>query len=178
MAKLTVVPQGNDGPMAVLVEDYLTACKTRGLSPNTLKNSYGYPLRKVLLPFCEREGITDAAGTYQPRPRPACRPPDGRGWRARRALPALRPRLHPRHQPLPRVGVEGGGAGPGEGSAPEAAEGLAAMVEEGRPTVPSEARSANCSIARSGRTRCGATPPREPGCWRWSARACGRADPG
>jgi integrase/recombinase XerD len=62
MAKLTVVPEGNDGPMAVLVDDYLTACKARGLSPNTLKNSYGYPLRKVLLPFCEREGITDAAG--------------------------------------------------------------------------------------------------------------------
>src|SRR5437879_12868497 len=62
MAKLTVVPEGDDGPMTVLVEDYLASCKARGLSPNTLKNSYGYPLRKVLLPFCEREGITDAAG--------------------------------------------------------------------------------------------------------------------
>src|SRR3982074_1138830 len=51
-----------DGDLAALVEDYLAACKARGLSPNTVNNSYGYPLRKVLLPFCEREGIASLPG--------------------------------------------------------------------------------------------------------------------
>jgi len=62
VAKLTVVPGSAEDPLGALVADYLTSCKARGLSPNTLQNSYGYPLRKVLLPFCEREGITDPAG--------------------------------------------------------------------------------------------------------------------
>jgi site-specific recombinase XerD len=62
MTKLTVVPGAAGGALGALVEDYLAACKARGLSPNTLQNSYGYPLRKVLLPFCEREGITEPAG--------------------------------------------------------------------------------------------------------------------
>ena len=61
MTKLTVVP-GAAGALAALVDDYLASCKARGLSPNTPQNSYGYPLRKVLLPFCEQEGITDPAG--------------------------------------------------------------------------------------------------------------------
>ncbi len=59
--KLTVVPGTVGGPLATLVEDYLASCKARGLSPNTLQNSYGYPLRKVLLPFCERQGIREPA---------------------------------------------------------------------------------------------------------------------
>lgn len=59
MTKLTVVPGGERGPLATLVEDYLASCKARGLSPNTLQNSYGYPRPKVLLPFCERAGIHD-----------------------------------------------------------------------------------------------------------------------
>jgi len=64
MTKLTVVPgaAGGAGALAALVDDYLASCKARGLSPNTPQNSYGYPLRKVLLPFCEQEGITDPAG--------------------------------------------------------------------------------------------------------------------
>jgi site-specific recombinase XerD len=43
-----------------LVEDYLAACRARGLSPKTVKLSYGYPLRGVFLPWCCRQGITDA----------------------------------------------------------------------------------------------------------------------
>jgi hypothetical protein len=62
MAKLAVVSEAAEGPMAVLVGDYLASCKARGLSPNTLQNSYGYPLRKVLLPFCDRENIADVSG--------------------------------------------------------------------------------------------------------------------
>src|SRR5258708_14166263 len=61
MAKLAVGSEA-EGPMAVLVEDYLASCTARGISPNTLQNSYGYPLRKVLLPFCDRESIADVSG--------------------------------------------------------------------------------------------------------------------
>jgi integrase/recombinase XerD len=41
-----------------LVEDYLADCRARGLSPKTLRDAYGYPLQKVLLPWCEGHGIT------------------------------------------------------------------------------------------------------------------------
>jgi len=41
-----------------LVDDYLMACRAKGLSPNTIDNSYGYPLRCVFLPWCHERGIT------------------------------------------------------------------------------------------------------------------------
>ena len=44
-------------PLARCVEDYLTSCRARGLSPKTLENSYGYPLRHVFLPWAAREGL-------------------------------------------------------------------------------------------------------------------------
>jgi len=40
-----------------LVDDYLTHCAARGLSPRTLDNSYGYALRSVFLPWCASDGI-------------------------------------------------------------------------------------------------------------------------
>jgi hypothetical protein len=43
-----------------LVEDYLADCRARGLSPKTLRDAYGYPLHKVLLPWCEEQGLTQA----------------------------------------------------------------------------------------------------------------------
>lgn len=39
------------------VEDYLAACRAKGLSPKTIKFSYGYPLRGVFLPWCADHGI-------------------------------------------------------------------------------------------------------------------------
>jgi site-specific recombinase XerC len=42
-----------------LVEDYLADCRARGLSPKSL-HAYGYPLLQVLLPWCKRQGISDA----------------------------------------------------------------------------------------------------------------------
>jgi integrase len=66
LTRLSVVPETGQGPLVTLVGDYLASCKARGLSPNTLQNSYGYPLRKVLLPFCKREGISDVAGLTGP----------------------------------------------------------------------------------------------------------------
>lgn len=44
-----------------LVGDYLADCRARGLAPKNL-HAYGYPLLQVLLPWCERQGITDARG--------------------------------------------------------------------------------------------------------------------
>src|SRR5215471_17251994 len=40
-----------------LVEDYLAACRARGLSPKTIKFAYGYPLKGVFVPWCGRVGI-------------------------------------------------------------------------------------------------------------------------
>ena len=44
------------------IEDYLRACRARGVRPATIRNSYGYSLRGVLLPWCQSEGIASAAG--------------------------------------------------------------------------------------------------------------------
>ena len=48
--------------LSVEIEDYLLACRSRGVRPSTIKHSYGYSLRAVLLPWCRREGITSVAG--------------------------------------------------------------------------------------------------------------------
>ena len=44
-----------------LVDDYLTSCRAAGLSPKTIKFSYGYPLRFVLLPWCAEQGIVEVS---------------------------------------------------------------------------------------------------------------------
>src|SRR5438874_11536049 len=62
MAKLTVVEPAGPTAVAQLVEEYLDHCRAKGLSPRTVKTSYGYPLRSVLLPWCGREGITQPNG--------------------------------------------------------------------------------------------------------------------
>ena len=56
---LTVVPPKPSTKLSRLVEEYLTSCRARGLSPRTVKEAYGYPLREVFLPFCAEEGISD-----------------------------------------------------------------------------------------------------------------------
>jgi integrase/recombinase XerD len=44
-------------PLHRLVDDYLMECRARGLSPATVNNSYGYPLRSIFLPWCEENGV-------------------------------------------------------------------------------------------------------------------------
>jgi integrase/recombinase XerD len=56
-----VTPSTKATPLSTLVDDYLAACRARGLSPKTVKESYGYSLRGVLLPWAEREGISEPA---------------------------------------------------------------------------------------------------------------------
>lgn len=51
--------------LATQVEDYLIHCRLRGVRPSTIKHSYGYSLRAVLLPWCQKEGITSVAAIDQ-----------------------------------------------------------------------------------------------------------------
>jgi integrase/recombinase XerD len=59
LADLRVVAGALPSSLTVLVDDYLADCRARGLSPKTVKDAYGYPLRGVFLPFCAREGIAE-----------------------------------------------------------------------------------------------------------------------
>lgn len=45
-----------------LVDDYLAHCLSEGRKRNTVENAYGYPLRHVFLPWCERNGLTEPSG--------------------------------------------------------------------------------------------------------------------
>jgi integrase len=51
--------------LAAEIEDYLLYCRSQGVKPSTIKHSYGYSLRAVLLPWCQYEGITRVAGIDQ-----------------------------------------------------------------------------------------------------------------
>jgi site-specific recombinase XerD len=59
MPDLTVVRAAKPSALATLVDDYLMACRAKGLSPNTIDNAYGYPLRKVFVPWCADKGVSD-----------------------------------------------------------------------------------------------------------------------
>jgi site-specific recombinase XerD len=59
MADLRVVPSADASPLHRLMDDYLASCRARGLSARTIDGAYGYPLRRVFLPFCDAEGISD-----------------------------------------------------------------------------------------------------------------------
>jgi integrase/recombinase XerD len=54
---LRVLPPEVPSRLARSVEDYLISCRARGLSPKTVDQGYGWPLRKVFLPWAEREGL-------------------------------------------------------------------------------------------------------------------------
>jgi site-specific recombinase XerD len=47
--------------LEALTEDYLAHCLSEGRKRNTVENAYGYPLRRVFLPWCDREGIQEPA---------------------------------------------------------------------------------------------------------------------
>lgn len=59
MPDLTVVsPPAAISPLARLVDDYLMACRARGLARSTINGAYGYPLQKVFLSWCHDSGFT------------------------------------------------------------------------------------------------------------------------
>jgi integrase/recombinase XerD len=51
------IVKGAPSPLARLVDDYLVYCKAKGLSPKTVKGSYGYPLLHVFVPWAAENGI-------------------------------------------------------------------------------------------------------------------------
>jgi integrase len=55
---LTPTPVPN---LVALVDDYLMACRARGLARSTIEGSYGYPLRGIFLPWCSDNGLTEVA---------------------------------------------------------------------------------------------------------------------
>jgi site-specific recombinase XerD len=61
MPDLTVLPQPKPTAIEQLVGDYLAACRARGVSPKTIRFSYGYSLTAAFLPWCARQGITEPA---------------------------------------------------------------------------------------------------------------------
>ena len=44
--------------LARAIEEYLVACRARGVKRATIENQYGYPLRRVLLSWCIDHGFT------------------------------------------------------------------------------------------------------------------------
>lgn len=54
---LNVLQAHPSSPLARLVDDYLSSCRARGLSPRT-DEQYGYALRNVFLAWCAREHVT------------------------------------------------------------------------------------------------------------------------
>jgi len=64
VARIAVVTASH-GDLATEIEDYLIHCRSRGVRPSTIKHSYGYSLRAVLLPWCETEGIASVAAIDQ-----------------------------------------------------------------------------------------------------------------
>lgn len=61
MAAPKVVKLQTSSALDKLVEDYLAHCRAGGLSPKTIRFSYGYPLRSVFLPWCAENGITQVS---------------------------------------------------------------------------------------------------------------------
>jgi integrase/recombinase XerD len=55
---LSVVPKAKRSALEVLVDDYLMACRAKGLSPSTIDGSYGYPLRGIFLPWCRDRDVS------------------------------------------------------------------------------------------------------------------------
>lgn len=58
---VAVIPRRDRAPIERLVDDYLSHCTARGLSPRTTEAVYGRTLYRVFLPWCEEEGITELA---------------------------------------------------------------------------------------------------------------------
>ena len=56
-----LLDQRESSPLERLVDDYLSHCIARGLSPRTMASAYGPSLQHVFLPWCAQEGIRELA---------------------------------------------------------------------------------------------------------------------
>ena len=59
MSGISVLQPTEQSPLRLLVDDYLMACRARGVARSTVENSYGYPLIHVFVPWCKDRGLTD-----------------------------------------------------------------------------------------------------------------------
>lgn len=57
MPDLSLVTPVTPPAIERLVDDFLSSCRARGLSPATVHRGYGHALRRVLLPWCADRGI-------------------------------------------------------------------------------------------------------------------------
>ena len=65
MATLSVVPGADPSPLERLVRDFLANCRARNLSRRTIEQVYRPRLERIFLPWCRREGITEASAITQ-----------------------------------------------------------------------------------------------------------------
>jgi site-specific recombinase XerD len=65
MTGLSVVPQEGLTPLERLARDFLAHCRARNLSPRTINQVYRPRLERIFLPWCRREGITEASAITQ-----------------------------------------------------------------------------------------------------------------
>jgi site-specific recombinase XerD len=65
MPTLSVVPSADLSPLERLVRDFLANCRTRNLSRRTIEQVYRPRLERIFLPWCKREGITEAPAITQ-----------------------------------------------------------------------------------------------------------------
>ncbi len=100
-------------PMAGIgqqVEDFLTAGRASGLSPRTINDVYGYTLRSVVVPFCERHGGLGGQPDRSSAPQSALPRAPGAGRPAQQLRdPLLYQGLPQGGRPVPRMGQGGGG---------------------------------------------------------------------
>jgi integrase/recombinase XerD len=61
MTLVQLAPPGAASPLTRLVDDYLTHCRARGLSPAT-DIAYSQSLQRVLLPWCAEQGVNRVEG--------------------------------------------------------------------------------------------------------------------
>jgi integrase/recombinase XerD len=64
-AALAVIDPPRRSYLDELVDDYLAACRARGLADGTLGRAYRFSLERIFLPWCATNGITEPSGLTQ-----------------------------------------------------------------------------------------------------------------
>jgi hypothetical protein len=65
VAGLAVTDRRDTTALERLVDDFLSSCRARGLSPATIHRGYGHPLRRVFVPWCAANDIADVSQLSQ-----------------------------------------------------------------------------------------------------------------
>src|SRR5690242_3259526 len=92
---------------ARLIEEYLAACRARGLAIRTVRDAYRYPLVEVFLLFCSEEGIEEPGG-HEADARPPHDTSSLRGREEGRVVQVHGRQLRAGDQRLPELGSSRG----------------------------------------------------------------------